>query len=198
MTQDNPPPIPSGTQMLWQDGWYAFARKLISPNFGKRPSDSVIDLIIVHSISLPPGEFGGDEVQQLFTNRLDWSRHPYFASIAGLMVSAHFYVQRNGELWQFVSVNDRAWHAGESRFRDRPQCNDYSVGVELEGIEGGHFESAQYETLSTLCSSIQAAYPVSHVAGHEHVAPGRKRDPGHGFDWTYLRQSLGWPTRYFP
>ncbi len=183
---------------LWQAGWYGYARRLASPNFGPRPSGTVIDLVVVHSISLPPGQFGGDEVQQLFTNTLDWSAHPYFREIEGLQVSAHFYVRRNGELWQFVSCDDRAWHAGQSRYRGRDNCNDDSIGIELEGIEGGTFEPAQYETLGDLCAAIVQHYPIAHVAGHEHIAPGRKADPGQGFDWECLRGTLGWPAARFP
>ena len=175
----------------WQDGWYRFARKLASPNFGKRPQDAQIDLIIIHSISLPPGQFGGDEVQQLFTNTLDWNAHPYFDTIRGMEVSAHFYVRRNGDLWQFVSCDDRAWHAGKSSFQGRDNCNDYSIGIELEGLEGETFEDAQYDSLIGLCAALQQRYPIIHVTGHEHVAAGRKADPGAGFDWLQLRRALG-------
>jgi AmpD protein len=183
---------------LWRAGWYRYARRLASPNFGPRPGGSVIDLVVVHSISLPPGRFGGDEVQRLFTNTLDWKAHPYFSEIEGLQVSAHFYVRRSGELWQFVSCDDRAWHAGQSRYRGRDNCNDDSIGIELEGLEGGTFEPAQYETLGDLCAAIVQHYPIAHVAGHEHIAPGRKGDPGAGFDWECLRSALGWPAARFP
>ncbi|SCK41973.1 AmpD protein [Variovorax sp. HW608] len=183
---------------LWQSGWYRFARPLPSPNFGPRPAGAQVDLIVVHSISLPPGQYGGDEVQQLFTNRLDWDAHPYFDKIRGLEVSAHFYVRRNGELWQFVSCDDRAWHAGASSWRGRSNCNDDSIGIELEGLEGETFESAQYETLASLCAAIAQAYPTAFVAGHEHIAPGRKQDPGPGFDWRLLREQLGWDRAMFP
>ncbi len=191
----NPPEAPSA---LWQAGWYGFARKLASPNFGARPNGAQIDLIVVHSISLPPGRYGGDEVQRLFSNTLDWEAHPYFKSIEGLQVSAHFYIRRNGELWQFVSCDDRAWHAGKSQYRGREECNDDSVGIELEGLEGDTFEMAQYEALAGLCAAIAQQYPVQHIAGHEHIAPGRKRDPGGGFDWALLRRSLAWPAQCFP
>jgi len=183
---------------LWNGGWYRFARRLPSPNFGPRPAGAVVDLIVIHAISLPPGQYGGDEVQRLFTNTLDWNAHPYFKSVEGVEVSAHFYVRRNGELWQFVSADDRAWHAGVSSYRGRSNCNDDSIGIELEGTEGGPFEAAQYETLASLCAAIPQRYTISHVAGHEHIAPGRKNDPGHGFEWTHLRQTLGWPSQYFP
>jgi AmpD protein len=157
-----------------------------------------VDLIVVHSISLPPGNYGGDGVQRLFTNTLDWNAHPYYRSIEGLQVSAHFYIRRNGELWQFVSCDDRAWHAGVSHYRGRDNCNDDSIGIELEGLEGDLFETAQYETLASLCAAIPQRYPIAHIAGHEHVAPGRKIDPGIGFSWAHLRQTLGWPLQCFP
>jgi len=183
---------------LWQDGWYRFARRLDSPNFGPRPAGALVDLVVVHSISLPPGVYGGDEVQQLFTNTLDWQAHPYFQSIEGMQVSSHFYIRRGGELWQFVSCGQRAWHAGASRYRGRDNCNDDSVGIELEGLEGGGFEPAQYEALASLTAALAQQYPVAHVAGHEHIAPGRKQDPGAGFDWSELQRSLGWPSASFP
>jgi len=183
---------------LWQAGWYGFARKLASPNFGPRPPGAAIDLVVVHSISLPPGRYGGDEVQRLFSNTLDWNAHPYFKSIEGLAVSAHFYIRRNGDLWQFVSCDQRAWHAGASHYRGRSECNDDSIGIELEGVEGGPFEAAKYEALSGLCAAIAQQYPIEHIAGHEHIAPGRKSDPGAGFDWNLLRRSLAWPPQRFP
>jgi AmpD protein len=183
---------------LWEAGRYRFARWLASPNFGARPEGASIDLLVIHSISLPPGEFGGGEVQQLFTNTLDWDAHPYFKSIEGMQVSAHFYIRRSGELWQFVSCDDRAWHAGASSWRGRANCNDDSIGIELEGLEGGRFEPEQYEALGSLAAAIAQRYPIAHVAGHEHIAPGRKQDPGAGFDWTLLRASTGWPASWFP
>jgi len=183
---------------LWSGGWYRFARREDSPNFGPRPAGAAIDLIVVHSISLPPGRYGGDEVRRLFTNTLAWDEHPYFKTIEGLQVSAHFFVRRNGELWQFVSCDDRAWHAGPSDYRGRTNCNDDSIGVELEGLEGESFEPAQYETLVALCSAVAQHYPIGHVAGHEHIAPGRKADPGARFDWPSLARGLGWPSHCFP
>jgi N-acetyl-anhydromuramoyl-L-alanine amidase len=186
------------SEQLWQGGWYGFARKLASPNVGARPPGARIDLIVVHSISLPPGRYGGEAVQRLFCNTLDWNTDPYFKTIEGLAVSAHFYITRKGELWQFVSCDDRAWHAGNSRYRGREDCNDDSIGIELEGLEGETFELPQYESLSGLCAAIAQQYPVEHIAGHEHVAPGRKRDPGEGFDWSGLQRSLAWPARRFP
>jgi AmpD protein len=188
---------PSPDDALWQGGWYRFARRLDSPNFGPRPAGAAVDLVVVHSISLPPGQYGGDAVQALFTNTLDWDAHPYFKSIEGLQVSSHFYVRRGGELWQFVSCEDRAWHAGASSWQGRANCNDFSVGIELEGLEGGTFEPPQYEALAGLCAALAQRYPIRHVAGHEHVAPGRKQDPGPGFDWALLRDSLGWSDDSF-
>ncbi|KQP14411.1 hypothetical protein ASF43_15150 [Pseudorhodoferax sp. Leaf267] len=183
---------------LWDGGWYRFARRHPSPNFGPRPAGAQVDLLVVHSISLPPGVYGGNEVMELFDNRLDWDAHPYFAQIRGLQVSAHFYIRRQGELWQFVDCDQRAWHAGRSHWRGRDECNDDSIGIELEGLEGGPFEPAQYETLASLCTALAHHYPIAYVAGHEHVAPGRKQDPGPGFDWAALQQSTGWPARVFP
>lgn len=190
---DGPPP-----GSLWRAGWYGYARRLPSPNVGPRPPGADIDLIVVHSISLPPGQYGGDEVQQLFTNSLDWGAHPYFRQIEGIQVSSHFYIRRNGELWQFVSCDDRAWHAGQSHYRGRANCNDDSIGIELEGLEGNAFEPAQYEALGVLSAAIAQHYPIAHVAGHEHIAPGRKHDPGAGFEWPRLRDALAWPATRFP
>ena len=183
---------------LWHGGWYGYARRLDSPNFGPRPDPVAIDLLVVHSISLPPGQYGGQEVQQLFTNTLDWNAHPYFGQIEGMQVSSHFYIRRNGELWQFVSCEQRAWHAGQSAYRGRDNCNDDSIGIELEGLEGDAFESSQYETLADLCAAISQHYPIEHVAGHEHIAPGRKQDPGARFDWKLLQNALGWAPERFP
>jgi AmpD protein len=182
----------------WHQGRYRFAKWLASPNFGPRPEQAQIDLIVLHSISLPPGIYGGDYVQDLFTNQLDWNAHPYFQQIEGLEVSAHFYIRRNGEVWQFVSCDDRAWHAGVSRYRGRSNCNDDSIGIELEGLEGDRFEVAQYEALAALCPALHQRYPITHIAGHEHIAPGRKADPGPGLDWNLLQKFLGLEDRCFP
>lgn len=183
---------------LWDAGWYRFARRLPSPNRGPRPAGTAVELIVVHSISLPPGEYGGGNVQRLFTNRLDWQAHPYFESIRGLEVSAHFFIERGGALWQFVSCDERAWHAGRSSYRGRENVNDHSVGIELEGLEGLAFEPAQYESLVSLCGALAAAYPLTGIAGHEHVAPGRKHDPGAGFAWREVAGALAWPPSFFP
>jgi N-acetyl-anhydromuramoyl-L-alanine amidase len=183
---------------LWQAGWLASAQRLNSPNFGKRPASAKIDLLVVHSISLPPGVYSGSYVQQLFTNQLDWQAHPYFQEIRDMKVSTHFYIERCGKLWQFVSCDDRAWHAGVSRFEERDNCNDFSVGVELEGLEGQTFEVEQYQQLGALCHSLRKAYPIAQVVGHEHIAPGRKQDPGRGFDWLELQKNVAWPHQCFP
>lgn len=182
----------------WQDGWWRPARRLPSPNFGPRPPGAAIDLIVVHAISLPPGQYGGQGVQQLFTNTLDWDAHPYFQSIRGLQVSAHFYIRRCGQPWQFVSCDHRAWHAGASSHAGRENCNDFSIGIELEGLDGHTFEPAQYTALGQLCAALAARYPISAIAGHEHIAPGRKQDPGSGFDWPRLHRALAWPASCFP
>lgn len=149
-----------------------------------------MDLLVLHSISLPPGVYGGDAIERLFTNALDWDDHPYFQSIRGLEVSAHFLIRRGGELLQFVSCDRRAWHAGRSCWRGRDGCNDYSIGIELEGLEGELFAPAQYPALVSLIAELRSHYPLVEVVGHEHVAPGRKRDPGDGFDWKHLRALL--------
>ena len=183
---------------LWHQGWYSLAKPLRSPNFGARPPQALIDLIVLHSISLPPGQYGGTEVQQLFTNQLDWQAHPYFKAIEGLVVSSHFFIRRDGELWQFVSCDDRAWHAGASCYRGRTNCNDDSIGIELEGLEGELFEPAQYQALTQLCAAIMEQFPIDYIAGHEHIAPGRKADPGSGFDWLFFQNNLNRGTRFFP
>ena len=183
---------------LWANGWYRFARQLPSPNCGPRPAQADVDLVVLHSISLPPGHYGGNEVQALFTNQLDWNAHPYFGSIRGMQVSSHFYIRRQGELWQFVSCDDRAWHAGVSHYRGRDNCNDDSIGIEFEGQDGEDFEPAQYETLQALMSAVTHRYAIAHIAGHEHIAPGRKTDPGVGMDWALLQRSLTLASPCFP
>jgi N-acetyl-anhydromuramoyl-L-alanine amidase len=198
MTTPRTDAVPSDAAGQWDGGWLRTARQAPSPNFGTRPDGAQIDLIVLHSISLPPGIYGGPEVEQLFTNRLDWSAHPYFEQIRGLEVSSHFFVRRDGELVQFVDVDARAWHAGASCWRGRDNCNDDSIGIELEGLEGEPFDGPQYTTLSQLCLRLRQRYPIDHIAGHEHIAPGRKLDPGPGFDWARLQTALGWSHRYFP
>lgn len=181
----------------WDGGWWRGAQRRDSPNHGPRPAGTDVSLAIVHSISLPPGVYGGDEVERLFTNRLDWDAHPYFQKIRGLTVSSHFFIRRDGTTLQFVSCDERAWHAGQSRWQDRENCNDFSVGIELEGLEGETFEAPQYAALVRVLQALPARYPLRHVAGHEHVAPGRKIDPGPGFDWHLLQAALGWPDERF-
>lgn len=188
----HPPPDP------WREGWHRDARAVPSPNFGPRPPGTAIDLAVVHSISLPPGQYGGDEIERLFTNTLDWDAHPYFDLIRGAEVSAHFVIRRDGELLQFVSVLDRAWHAGRSSWQGRDNCNDHSVGIELEGLEHTPFEPAQYDTLARLLHDLSAAWPIQQTVGHEHIAPGRKQDPGRAFDWPLLAHLTGWSAAHFP
>lgn len=175
----------------WREGWWSAARAVPSPNFGPRPSGVVVSLAVVHSISLPPGQYGGDEIENFFTNRLDCAADPYFESLRGLQVSAHFVIRRGGELLQFVSCDARAWHAGRSAWRGRENCNDWSIGIELEGLEDEAFERAQYTRLARLLRALSRLYPIEEVVGHEHVAPGRKRDPGAAFDWADLARRLG-------
>ena len=171
---------------LWESGWYRPARACPSPNFGVRPANTPISLALIHSISLPPGVFGTGCVQQLFTNQLDWEAHPYFQQIRGLEVSAHFFITREGSVWQFVSCDARAWHAGKSHWQGQDNCNDFSIGIEMEGLEGGPFETPQYAALAALVVALAAHYPIAGLCGHEHVAPGRKADPGPGFNWITL------------
>ncbi len=185
---------------LWEQGWYRFARRLDSPNFGARPDGTMVDLVVIHSISLPPAQsqadYGGGYVQQLFTNTLNWDAHPYFDTIRGQQVSSHFFIERTGSLWQFVSTNDRAWHAGQSCYRgrdnqERTNCNDFSIGIELEGVPGQTFTEAQYESLFSLNAALSLVYFDLEFAGHEDIAPGRKDDPGSGFDWLRVQRAFG-------
>lgn len=170
----------------WRGGWLQWAHHCPSPNCNARPPHACVDLIVVHSISLPPGEYGTGAVQDLFLNRLQWDAHPYYQQIRGLQVSSHFFITRSGEAWQFVSVHKRAWHAGVSHYRGRDSCNDDSIGIELEGLEDDRFEAAQYVTLLRLCDALVRRLPIRHIAGHEHIAPHRKHDPGNAFDWHRL------------
>lgn len=154
-----------------------------SPNCDDRPPGA-IELLVIHNISLPPGEFGGDGVQRLFTNTLDAFAHPYYQTIAGLKVSAHFFVRRDGQIIQFVSCLKRAWHAGESRWQGRSRCNDFSIGIELEGTDTVPFTGLQYDALGHLAMALRKAYPIRGIAGHSDIAPQRKTDPGPCFDWV--------------
>ncbi|MEI6717084.1 MAG: 1,6-anhydro-N-acetylmuramyl-L-alanine amidase AmpD [Betaproteobacteria bacterium] len=182
----------------WQAGWWSRALRIDSPNFGERPIHAQIDLLVIHSISLPPGVYGGPEIEALFTNQLESGAHPYFAQIRDIKVSSHFVIRRDGGLLQFVSCDKRAWHAGASHYRGRDNCNDDSIGIELEGLEGELFESAQYDTLFVLCTELVNNYPIAHIAGHEDIAPGRKLDPGAGFDWQLLQEKLILSNSFFP
>jgi AmpD protein len=182
----------------WQAGWWSRALRIDSPNFGERPIHAQIDLLVIHSISLPPGVYGGPEIEALFTNQLESGAHPYFAQIGDMQVSSHFVIRRDGGLLQFVSCDKRAWHAGASHYRGRENCNDDSIGIELEGLEGELFESAQYDTLFVLCTELVNNYPIAHIAGHEDIAPGRKLDPGAGFDWQLLQEKLILSNSFFP
>lgn len=173
-------------------GWCQGIRHCPSPNFNARPS-AEISLLVIHNISLPPGQFGGGQVQAFFQNRLVTEDHPYFASIASLTVSAHFLIERDGAITQFVSCRERAWHAGVSCFDGREQCNDFSLGIELEGTDELPFSEAQYQSLIELTRHLQAAYPaitLARICGHSDIAPGRKTDPGLAFDWARLRTAL--------
>ena len=175
-------------------GWLPDCRRILSPNFDLRPPDTVISLLVVHAISLPPGEFGSDDVADLFCNRLNVGRHPFFAEIAGLRVSSHFFVRRDGEPVQFVSCDARAWHAGASVWQGRERCNDFSIGVELEGCDELPFEPVQYRRLRELIGSLRQRYPLAAIAGHCDIAPDRKTDPGPHFDWLQLAD-LSLPLR---
>ncbi|WP_421682361.1 1,6-anhydro-N-acetylmuramyl-L-alanine amidase AmpD [Stutzerimonas urumqiensis] len=169
-------------------GWCHGVTHCPSPNFNARP-DGEISLLVIHNISLPPGQFGTGKVNELFLNRLDPAEHPYFAQIAGLTVSAHFLIERDGHVVQFVSCLDRAWHAGASTFCGREGCNDFSIGIELEGTDEQPFTAVQYDRLITLARALRQAYPAisaDRVCGHSDIAPGRKTDPGPAFDWSRL------------
>jgi len=167
-------------------GWLADARRCLSPNFDVRPDGIDTSLIVIHAISLPPSQFDSDAIERFFTNSLDPAAHPYFTEIASMKVSAHFLIRRNGELLQFVSCQKRAWHAGVSQWNGRERCNDFSIGIELEGCDDLPFEDAQYLRLTPLLESLSARYPIAAVVGHSDIAPLRKTDPGPFFDWDRL------------
>jgi AmpD protein len=164
--------------------------RIASPNCDRRPPRTAIELLVIHGISLPPGAFGGPGIEQLFTNRLDPTAHPYYAALGGLRVSAHFVIRRDGGLVQFVPCGKRAWHAGVSAWRGRERCNDFSIGVELEGDDDSPYEDAQYHRLVELTRALTGRYPIADIVGHSDIAPGRKTDPGPYFDWPRFRASL--------
>lgn len=179
----------------WQikDGWLSGAQRVASPNCDARPHDTDIDLVVVHGISLPPGEFGGDCISELFCNCLNPEQHPYFAGIAHLRVSSHLLIRRDGEVLQFVPFDARAWHAGVSKFHGRTACNDFAVGIELEGTDDLAYTPAQYQSLAAAARLLMRHYPgitPARIVGHSDIAPGRKTDPGPAFDWKKLQLML--------
>ncbi|MGB0129395.1 MAG: 1,6-anhydro-N-acetylmuramyl-L-alanine amidase AmpD [Rhodocyclaceae bacterium] len=174
-----------------EDGWLPGCRKVVSPNCDERPPGTTVELIVIHAISLPPNEFGGDGVERLFTNTLDQEDHPYYRQILPTRVSAHFFIRRDGTLVQFVPCGLRAWHAGVSHWRGRERCNDFSLGIELEGCDSLPFEDAQYAALVPLIAALQRHHPDAEIVGHAEIAPGRKTDPGPHFDWPRLKSLLG-------
>jgi len=174
-------------------GWLDLAKKVASPNCNARPEKQSINLLVIHNISLPPDQFGTPYVEQFFQNKLNYDAHPYFETLKGLEVSSHFFIKRDGEIIQFVSCDDRAWHAGESSFCQQDNCNDYSIGIELEGTDSIPYTDIQYQLLSELTSTIQQSYPMitaDRIAGHNQIAPGRKTDPGKSFDWALYIGSI--------
>lgn len=171
-------------------GWFSGVRKLASPNYDRRQPGSIVDLLVIHNISLPPDQFGGGEICQFFTNSLDHTAHPYFAQLKDVRVSSHFLITRTGGIVQFVPCHMRAWHAGVSSWQGRSRCNDFSIGIELEGSDFVPFTDVQYAALAKLSRRLLRAYPIRSLAGHSDIAPGRKTDPGPYFDWDKFRSSL--------
>jgi len=171
-----------------EQGLVKQARHIASPNHDSRPVPGDISMVVIHNISLPPQQYGGDGVIQLFTNTLNADEHPYYAEIQGLKVSSHFFIRRTGELIQFVPCTMRAWHAGASEWKGRQRCNDFSIGIELEGSDFDAFEQAQYITLKRLLPTLATQYPITDIVGHSDIAPGRKTDPGPHFDWSKILQ----------
>lgn len=176
------------------DGVLEGVRYIASPNCDERPPGAAVELLVIHSISLPPGQYGGPGIIELFTNRLDAAAHPYYAMIADLKVSAHFLVRRDGEAVQFVPCRRRAWHAGVSSWRGRERCNDFSIGIELEGDDSGPFTEYQYARLAALTRELKTGYPIADIVGHSDIAPGRKTDPGPGFDWARYHAAVAGGT----
>ena len=169
-----------------------------SPNHDERPPQQDAYLLVIHNISLPPGQFGGPEIIDFFQNRLDYDSHPWLECLRDMRVSAHFLIRRDGSIVQFVSTHARAWHAGVSRFEGRERCNDFSIGIELEGTDTLPYDDAQYSALQRLLPALRARHPLKAVRGHEHIAPVRKTDPGPAFDWRRFAQENGTPRRYLP
>ena len=169
-------------------GWLDDVRHVPSPNCDERPVGQDVSLIVIHAISLPPCEFGSDAIERLFTNTLDPNAHPYFSQIHALHVSAHFLIRRDGEILQFVSCDQRAWHAGVSCWQGRTRCNDFSIGIELEGCDERSFSDAQYRCLGSLLEALRQRYPIEAVVGHADIAPGRKTDPGPCFEWHRVQR----------
>lgn len=181
--------------------WLRGARRLLSPNSDHRPPGSVVEVVVIHGISLPPGVFGSGRVEDLFCNRIDWRSDPYLLKIRGLKVSSHVLVERDGSLCQFVPLHRRAWHAGRSTWRGRPRVNDFSVGVELEGTDDTPYGDAQYASLVAVLAALRERFPAigpGGIVGHCHVAPGRKTDPGAAFDWERLGRALRLPPGWRP
>lgn len=179
--------------LINKQGWLTEARHCPSPFFNQRPQGEPVSLLVVHGISLPPGQFGGPHIDELFTGKLDPQMHPYFAEIAHLQVSAHCLIRRDGEVVQYVSFLDRAWHAGQSQFAGRENCNDFAIGIELEGTDEGGYTEAQYQQLALITRTLQQQYPAitaERITGHSDIAPGRKTDPGTSFDWDRYQQLL--------
>jgi AmpD protein len=173
------------------DGWLTNTKHCLSPNYNSRPAGTEIDLLVIHNISLPPEQFDNDYIEHFFCNTLDCTVHPYFQTIKGLQVSAHALIKRSGEVIQFVSFDDRAWHAGRSSFEGRNECNDYSIGIELEGSDYVPYTEAQYQQLIATIRKLQRYYPkitTNRITGHDIIAPERKTDPGPAFDWTRIQQ----------
>lgn len=179
-------------QHSWQYGRWSAARQAYSPNFESRPPETPVSLIVLHNISLPPFEYGSGAVEKLFTNQIHPDEHPFFSVIHTLRVSSHFLVTREGEAVQFVSCDDMAYHAGVSSFQGREKCNHFSIGIELEGCDFEAFTDAQYTTLAVLLRELQSQYPITAITGHQDIAPNRKTDPGHFFDWSRL-MAQGFP-----
>nr|WP_314862774.1 1,6-anhydro-N-acetylmuramyl-L-alanine amidase AmpD [uncultured Undibacterium sp.] len=194
LTRINPFSLAPAQADAWDmdaQGWCLQVQPLASPNFGQRPAQMAISMLVIHNISLPLGQFGSNYIAELFQNTLNCDAHSSFASLRGLQVSSHFLILRDGRVQQFVSALDRAWHAGISHFQGREGCNDFSIGIELEGCDSQPFEDAQYMSLLKLSQALLRHFPIEHIVGHDEIAPGRKTDPGPYFDWARYQQALG-------